>query len=391
MPDNQNIIGLPDFELVKIHNIHPQKLEVRYVGKIECPHCLSLRLRIKDSFLRNLRHESWGTYATRLLVWAHKYHCQDCGRYFNSRFPGILPYQRATESFKKEIVEKHHFGISQQALSKREGLGNATIERWYHQSLELKRREFSDRQCPRVLGIDEHFFTRKKGFVTTFVDLAKHRVFELALGRSENALESFLKRLKGRERVLVVVIDLSATYRAIVKKYFPNAKIVSDRFHVIRMINHAFLKTWHQLDENSRWNRGLSSLMRRHQQHLSDEQKINLRRYLESIPGLDILYDFKQDLCKVMLTKSINHYQAKLLIPQFLEKIRLLKESGFEIMRSLGKTLDSWKEEIARMWRFTKTNSITEGLYTKMEMINRRAYGFRNFENYKLRVIVLCG
>ena len=200
-----------------------------------------------------------------------------------------------------------------------------------------------------------------------------------------------MKRLKGRERVLVVVIDLSATYRAIVKKYFPNAKIVSDRFHVIRMINHAFLKTWHQLDENSRWNRGLSSLMRRHQQHLSDEQKINLRRYLESIPGLDILYDFKQDLCKVMLTKSINHYQAKLLIPQFLEKIRLLKESGFEIMRSLGKTLDSWKEEIARMWRFTKTNSITEGLHTKMEMINRRAYGFRNFENYKLRVIVLCG
>jgi len=41
--------------------------------------------------------------------------------------------------------------------------------------------------------------------------------------------------------------------------------------------------------------------------------------------------------------------------------------------------------------RFTKNNGITEGFHTKMEMISRRAYGFRNFENYRLRVRVLCG
>jgi transposase len=43
------------------------------------------------------------------------------------------------------------------------------------------------------------------------------------------------------------------------------------------------------------------------------------------------------------------------------------------------------------MWRFTKSNGITEGFHTKMEMISRRAYGFRNFENYRLRVLALCG
>jgi transposase len=60
-------------------------------------------------------------------------------------------------------------------------------------------------------------------------------------------------------------------------------------------------------------------------------------------------------------------------------------------MKTLGNTLDSWKNEIASMWRFTKNNSITEGLHTKMELIQRRAYGFRNFNNYRLRVITLCG
>jgi transposase len=57
----------------------------------------------------------------------------------------------------------------------------------------------------------------------------------------------------------------------------------------------------------------------------------------------------------------------------------------------LGQTLASWSQEIVAMWRFTRNNGITEGFHNKMELINRQAYGFRNFENYRLRVKVLCG
>jgi hypothetical protein len=48
-------------------------------------------------------------------------------------------------------------------------------------------------------------------------------------------------------------------------------------------------------------------------------------------------------------------------------------------------------DEIAAMWRFTKNNSITESFHRKMKLIQRRAYGFRNFQNYRLRVIAACG
>ena len=58
---------------------------------------------------------------------------------------------------------------------------------------------------------------------------------------------------------------------------------------------------------------------------------------------------------------------------------------------TLGETLHTWREEIARMWRFTRNNGITEGFHKKMETISRQAFGFRNFENYRLRVKVLCG
>jgi hypothetical protein len=58
--------------------------------------------------------------------------------------------------------------------------------------------------------------------------------------------------------------------------------------------------------------------------------------------------------------------------------------------RSLGTTIDSWKQEVAAMWRFSKNNGITEGFHNKMEMIARRAYGFRNVNNYRTQVRVMC-
>jgi transposase len=57
----------------------------------------------------------------------------------------------------------------------------------------------------------------------------------------------------------------------------------------------------------------------------------------------------------------------------------------------LAKTLTDWIEEIARMWRFSRNNGITEGFHRKMKLIQRRAYGFRSFTNYRLRVIAQCG
>src|SRR5579883_1658943 len=79
-----------------------------------------------------------------------------------------------------------------------------------------------------------------------------------------------------------------------------------------------------------------------------------------------------------------------MLIPRFLRTILELRQSGLAQLIVLGDTLHSWSEEIARMWRFTRSNGITEGYHNKMETISRQAYGFRNFENYRQRVQVLC-
>lgn len=80
------------------------------------------------------------------------------------------------------------------------------------------------------------------------MDVVNHKVHDVILGKSESALDRPLTRIRERTRTRVIVMDLSETYRSIAKKYFPQAAIVADRFHVIRLVNQSFLKAWQQLD-----------------------------------------------------------------------------------------------------------------------------------------------
>jgi transposase len=394
MPPREFITGVPGVEVQEVLQ-KSDSYEIQGKARIEpdtaCPYCQAQRFRIKSSKWRLFKHALLGQKIVWVRVKIPKLLCKACCKYFTLRMPGILPMKRSTEQFRQDVFHRHQAGVPQTTLSKTHSISGSTVERWYQNFVAYRVKELEGRQCPLVLGIDEHFFSRKEGYATTLVDLKNHKVFDVVLGRSEESLKAYLKGLLGRERVQVVVMDLSETYRSIVAKYFPNALIVADRFHVVRLLNHHFLKVWGLLDPEGRKNRGLLSLLRRHQCNLKPEQIPKLQSYFDQVPGLEPLYRFKQDLMGLLLKKHQKRVEVKDLIPQFLWHLNELLQSPWEPLKTFGQTLQSWQEPIVRMWRFTKNNGITEGFHTKMEMISRRAFGFRNFRNYRLRVIALCG
>lgn len=383
-----NIIGISDLEVERVDRDESIKIYARPTKRPSCIHCEHDEVKIKATNQRTLKHTRQGNLIMTLHLKAPKYYCPQCRRYFCHRFNGVRPRFRSSEAFRLEVFEAHDGGVTQRKITRTHGISAATVERWYQSHCQQRRSEMSNRPCPRVLGIDEHFFTRKRGYATTLVDLKSHKVFDVVLGRSEASLRRYLKRLPGRDNVQVIVMDLSETYRRIAREYFPNAQIVADRFHVIRLVNHHFLKAWQQHDPEGRKNRGLLSLMRRHEWHLSSEQRRNLNDYLSQYPVLDAIYEAKQQLNSYLLLKTLTGKRAQRKLPGFLRLIEELKQSP---LRSLAHTLTSWLQPILAMWRFSKTNGITEGFHNKMEMMTRRAYGFRNFENYRLRVLTHCG
>jgi transposase len=392
LPESEILLGLPDFQISDIQRKEGNvRISARYTGPRFCAHCGGTRLRSKGWIRRSVRHEDWGLRHCFLDLDVPKSKCLSCGRQSRQPLPGILRCQRASEAFREDIYQQHLDGVNRSRLGRRESIGAATVERYFRHGLQRQFREWHPPRCPVVRGIDEHFFTRRTGYATTFCDLRNHKVYDVVLGRSEAALEAYLARLEGKAEVRLVCMDLASVYRALVRKHFPNARIVADRFHVIRIVNHHFLACWKELDPVGARNRGLLSLMRRHRHNLRPEQQARLAAYLSPQPLLELIYRFKQRLCDLLMKKHRTRKQCEKLAPRLLRAIHQLGQAGLAQLVQLGETLHAWREEIATMWRFTRNNGITEGFHNKMELISRQAYGFRNFQNYRMRVKVLCG
>ena len=302
-------------------------------------------------------------------------------------------YSRTSQPLKEELFGKHIKGISQKQLAEDLLMGPASCDRYIKEMFHYKFRERLNTPCPKVLGIDEHHFGRRQSFATTLCDLRRHKIYDILPGKAESALQDHLLRIPDRRNVKIVVMDLSASYRSLVRSYFPNALIVTDRFHVIRLVLHAFVGICVRLDGSLKWQRGLPKLLMKNPGNLTAEQQLRLQAYFKKHPAIHNLYLFKEELKGFLMTKNKNRrsLQREGLIAFFLQLLEQLKNTGFDLFRTLGKTLNSWQQEILRMFVFPYTNATTEGFHRKMKLIQRRAYGFRNFENYRLRVIVLCG
>jgi hypothetical protein len=128
----------------------------------------------------------------------------------------------------------------------------------------------------------------------------------------------------------------------------------------VRLLNHHFLSVWKQLHSVGAKHRGLVSLMRPACSESDRQTAPQIDAYLERFSALKIVYQFKQRLCHLLLTKhrTVKHCRRLALKP--------LRASGFAALRTLGETFSSWADEIARMWRYTRNNGITEGFHTKI-------------------------
>jgi len=309
----------------------------------------------------------------------------------NTEVPAIQPYRRFSEPFRRWVYQHHHAGIDAATLAAQEGLGQATVSRCYAQFTERRATERLSLQCPQVLGLDEHTLHKHHRFATTFCDLKNHRVFDVVPGRSSWELEPYMKQLKGREQVKVVCIDLSSSYRALIRRYFPCAKIVADRFHVVRLVYAHFMEMIRAIAPQINWHRGHLACLRRPPSRLSPEQWVRRQQFIEQHPALEPLLHLRDQLCTLLNLKTQTKRQCRSHVRALLQLIARLQTSQLTALQTLAHTLSQWSGPIAAMWRFSKNNGITEGFHRKMKLIQRRAYGFRNFNNYRLRVIAHCG
>ena len=387
-----NRIGINGYRVIRTEASQPLKIHVEpEVTASACLCCGGGRLRSKGRYQKVVRHLDRFGEPTCLVVHTRRMRCLDCHTTFLPPLPGLRPGRQSSEPFRENAYRQHDHGICISTLARILHIGSATIERIYHQFTERKAKERSSLQCPMVLGIDEHTLHKGTRFATTFCDLKNHRVFNVVPGRSPRELSAYVSSLKGRERVRVVCIDLSSPYRALIRKWFPNAKIVADRFHVVRVVIAHFMALCREIAPEIKNKRGSLAVLRKNPDKLTQPEKLRLNALFAAYPAFLPLYEQMHRLRSLLNQKHRRRRECRPLARSLFTFINDLAKSGFEPLITLANTLRSWAEPIACMWRFTKNNGITEGFHRKMKLIQRRAYGFRNFRNYQLRVLAACG
>lgn len=382
---------LPELSLVSFRRVpHSRLIEVvaRKVPKDEyCPRCATRsttgydrrRVRLKDEPFRGLR--VW------LIVEKRRLLCKPCGKVFTEPLEWARKGFRHTRRYAYAALRacKRYSDLSHVRRDFKCSAG--WLYSTLYEQLELERRKRLY-PWPAKVGIDEHFFRRGKhgfrDFVTVVVDQKNRRLIEVVEGRTSGDLEEALSHIPGRENVRTVAIDMSDPYKSFARRFFPNAVIVADKFHVLRLLSPAINRHRKAITGDKRTN-PIRRLLLRNGRDLDPTSRWALRTWLAPHPALRALYETKERLASFYRIRS--YEQAARVFTALTDSLAHAEVAELQTFR---RTLMRWRNEVLAYFRTRATNGMTEGFNGKAKLVKRRAYGYRSFRNYRLRLLNAC-
>jgi transposase len=394
MPDMSLIRGLllPELSFVRSHSVHPARMmevEVTKDPKEEfCPKCATRsvsgydrrRVRVKDAQLRGFQ--------VRLVVRKRRLWCKPCRKPFTEPVPGIRKGARHTERYGRALLRacELYSDLKQVRRDFRCSAGFLYSALYRHLELEQRKRRYP---WPDVIGLDEHFFGRNKrlrtrDFVSMVVDFRGKRLMEVVEGRTIAELEQALAYIPERDNVRLVALDMSDVYKGFAKRFFPNARLVADKFHVLRLLNPALTRRRKDITGDRR-SAAIRRLLLRNGFALTFWERLELHRWLDLHPELREVYLAKEALHRFYRTRGIvraNH--------AFRNLVAQLASSTLPELQTLRRTLLRWKSEVLAHFDTGLTNGRTEGFNLKAKLVKRIAFGYRSFRNYRLRLLNAC-
>ena len=252
---------------------------------------------------------------------------------------------------------------------------------------------------PEHMSWDEYSFKKgKMSFIAQDYDTRK--ILAILDGRTQATIRNHFLRYSRqvRSRVKVITMDMFSPYYDIARKFFPNAKIVLDRFHIVqhlsRAMNRVRIKIMNQFDRRSHEYKALKRYWKLIQQDnytLSSKRFYHptFRPHLTNKEILEKLLSYSQDLR--------DHYELyQLLLFHFQEKhadyfFELITESISSvnpIFQTIFRTFLRDQDKIINALELPYSNAKLEATNNLIKVIKRNAFGFRNFENFKTRILI---
>ena len=245
----------------------------------------------------------------------------------------------------------------------------------------------------RQIAIDEISIGKGHQYLTVVLDLVSGAIVFIGDGKGADALMPFWKKLRSSGTAIeAVAIDMSPAYIAAVLENLPQAAIVYDRFHIMKMYNDKLADLRRQLQNEAQDPlqydvlKGTRWLLLKNRQNLDQEKEESsrLQQALALNEPLAKAYYLKDELRQFWLQES--KAKAESWLSQWIDTAR---SSKIKMLVKMAKSLQAHRYGLLNWYDFPISTGPLEGTNNKIKTLQRQAYGFRDKEFFKLKIFAL--
>ena len=376
------LLNLEDVIITGVENISDQ-LHI-YIelprGEHVCPACGAVTERVHDYRMQTIKDVPLAR-DTFLHLRKRRYRCS-CGKRFFEKNTFLPRYYRVTSRLLAEVIFAFKKTISAKEIGCRYNVSSITAMRYFN----LFNKKLT--KLPEVISLDE--FKGNSGgqkYNSLIVDPKERKVLDVLPNRFESDLVKYFSQFSNKNEVKYFVCDMNPHFRQVARTCFPKAKIVADKYHVIRQIYWDMEKVrkneQNKLSDRFRkYFKKSKNLLMKRPENLVQEDMDRLALMFEIAPRLADAYRIKNDFLTVIRSKS--SAEGKQRLADWLFSVELMDMPEFHDSTT---ACHNWFQEILNSMDVPWTNGYIEGCNNKTKVLKRVSYGMRNFNNFRKRIL----
>jgi transposase len=356
-----------------------------------CSACGSRDVISRGHAERRFRNLPIGSRPTAVVLPIPRVECRACSAVRQVEVPFADPRRSYTKSFERYALE----------LSRRMTIRDVAhhLDVGWDLIKDIQKRDLSRRYAKpklkhlRAIAIDEIAVASGHRYLTLVMDLDSGAVVFVGDGKGADALKPFWKRLRpSGAQIEAVAMDMSGAYQAAVRANLRKAVIVFDRFHVVKLFNDKLSDLRRELYreatevQHKAVLKGTRWLLLKNAENLDEEkdEKSRLKEALKLNESLATAYYLKEDL------RRFWEQPGKRFATAFLgDWLRRAEASGVKMLQQMAKTLAAHRSGLLAYYDAMITSGPMEGTNNKIKTMKRMAYGFRDPEFFKLKILAI--
>ena len=352
-------------------------LTVEHGRRWPCPHC-GMPCGVHEYEVRTYQTVPILGHQTFVKAQVPKLICERCGKRPQVRLDWARPDVSYTIEFERKVMSEMD---DRPVISAANHLDTSDFIVYdivrYRVGEALKRLDLS---MVRTLYIDETSFKKGHRYVTVICDEFKRIIF-MCEGKDSTTVDRFYEwfvQHKGRpENIKVVSCDMGLAYPAGVRRDFPDAVIVFDKFHVIKLVSEAFDKYYGRTMATEDLKAARNFLRYTHMDDFSDRQRMMFDLIENQHSELAEAYRMKEVLF------SMYSYGDKQAAADYFDVwVKTVRKGGPPELRTAAESLETNREGILMWYDHSVNNGLCEGMNSLIQTTKRIARGYRNVNNF---------